>query len=161
VALRSVWSTRIVGYPGAERARRGRQPFRSKRNAQRSLENAVNHFAIGAALGVSHEKMPEQNMERLRRMWSGRPEDPAHRSGVLRAMRAQSMEFSELNVEYGYSYQSAAVVPDGSAAPAAADDIRVYQPSTRPGAPCRTPGSTTRTATAARSRTSSRRGVSC
>ena len=50
-------------------------------------------------------------------------------------MRAQSMEFSELNVEYGYSYQSAAVVPDGSAAPAPADDIRVYQPSTRPGAP--------------------------
>jgi len=28
------------------------------------------------------------------------------------------MEFSELNVEYGYRYESAAVVPDGSAAPA-------------------------------------------
>jgi hypothetical protein len=40
-----------------------------------------------------------------------------------------------LNVEYGYSYQSAAVVPDGSAPPAPADEIRVYQPSTRPGAP--------------------------
>jgi len=106
-----------------------------ERNAQRSLENAVNHFAIGAALGISHESTPEQNMEQLRRMWSGRPEDAAHRSGVLRAMRAQSMEFSELNVEYGYRYQSAAVVPDGSAAPMPADDIRVYQPSTRPGAP--------------------------
>ena len=106
-----------------------------ERNAQRSLENAVNHFAIGAALGLSHENTPGQNMEQLRRMWSGRPGDAAHRSAVLRAMRAQSMEFSELNVEYGYSYQSAAVVPDGSAAPAPADDIRVYQPSTRPGAP--------------------------
>jgi 2,4-dichlorophenol 6-monooxygenase len=50
-------------------------------------------------------------------------------------MRAQSMEFSELNVEYGYSYQSAAVVPDGSAPPAPIDGIRVYQPSTRPGSP--------------------------
>ena len=50
-------------------------------------------------------------------------------------MRAQSMEFNELNVEFGYCYQSAAVVPDGSAAPAPADEIRVYQPSTRPGAP--------------------------
>ena len=68
-------------------------------------------------------------------MWSGRPEDTGYRSGVLRVMRAQSMEFSELNVEYGYCYQSAAVVPDGCAAPAPADDIRVYQPSTRPGAP--------------------------
>src|SRR5271169_419664 len=28
VALRCVWSTRIAGYPGAERARQGRQPFR-------------------------------------------------------------------------------------------------------------------------------------
>ena len=104
-------------------------------NAQRSLENAVNHFAIGAALGISHESTPGQNMEQLRRMWSGRPEDAGHRSAVLRAMRAQSMEFSELNVEYGYSYQSAAVVPDGSAPPAPADEIRVYQPSTRPGSP--------------------------
>ena len=104
-------------------------------NAQRSLENAVNHFAIGAALGISHESTPEQNMERLRRMWEGRPKDAGHRSSVLRMMRAQSMEFSELNVEYGYSYQSAAVVPDGSAAPAPIDGIRVYQPSTRPGSP--------------------------
>ena len=94
-------------------------------------------------------------------VWSGRPEDAGHRSAVLRAMRAQSMEFSELNVEYGYCYQSAAVVPDGSAPPAPADGIRVYQPSTRPVPRCRTPGSTTRTATAARSRTSSRRGGSC
>ena len=106
-----------------------------ERNAQRSLENALNHFAIGAALGVSPDNTPEQNMRQLSRMWSGRPEDAEHRSGVLRAMRAQSMEFSELNVEYGYGYQSAAVVPDGSAAPAQLDDIRVYQPSTRPGAP--------------------------
>ena len=106
-----------------------------ERNAQRSLENAVNHFEIGAALGLSHENTPGQNMAQLRRMWSGQPEDAAHRSAVLRAMRAQSMEFSELNVEFGYCYQSAAVVPDGSAAPAPADEIRVYQPSTRPGAP--------------------------
>ncbi len=106
-----------------------------ERNCQRSLENAVNHFATGAALGISPENSAEQNMEQLRRMWSGRPGDAAHRSGVLRAMRAQSMEFSELNVEYGYSYQSAAVVPDGSAVPAPADDVRVYQPSTRPGSP--------------------------
>ena len=104
-------------------------------NAQRSLENAVNPFAIGAALGISHESTPEQNMERLRRMWSGRPEDAGHRSSVLRMMRAQSMEFSELNVEHGYSYLCAAVVPDGSAAPAPIDGIRVYQPSTRPGSP--------------------------
>ena len=106
-----------------------------ERNAQRSLENAMNHFEIAAALGVMPENSPEQNMAQLRRMWSGRPEDAAHRSAVLRAMRAQSMEFSELNVEYGFRYSSAAVVPDGSAEPVPLDDIRVYQPGTRPGSP--------------------------
>jgi 2,4-dichlorophenol 6-monooxygenase len=47
----------------------------------------------------------------------------------------QSMEFNELNVEYGYAYDSAAVVPDGTPAPQPAEEIRVYQPSTRPGSP--------------------------
>ena len=47
----------------------------------------------------------------------------------------QSMEFSELNVEFGYTYDSAAVVPDDSPAPVSLDDIRVYEPSTRPGSP--------------------------
>jgi len=106
-----------------------------ERNAQRSLENAVNHFEIAAALGLSHENTAEQNMAQLRRMWSGRPQDAAHRSAVLRAMRAQSMEFGELNVEYGYRYASAAVVPDGSAAAVPVDQIRVYEPCTHPGAP--------------------------
>ena len=54
---------------------------------------------------------------------------------AARMIRAQSMEFSELNVEYGYSYESAAIVPDCTPAPLPLDDIRVYEPSTRPGAP--------------------------
>jgi 2,4-dichlorophenol 6-monooxygenase len=106
-----------------------------ERNCQRSLENAVNHFAIGATLGVAPENTPERNLELLRRTWSDRPEDAEHCATVRRAMRAQSMEFSELNVEYGYSYESAAVVPDGTPAPMPLDDVRVYEPSTRPGAP--------------------------
>ena len=73
-----------------------------QRNAQRSLENAAGHFEIGAALGLSHQNTPGQNMAQLRRMWSGRPGDAGYRSAVLRTMRAQSMEFGELNVEVGY-----------------------------------------------------------
>jgi FAD binding domain len=61
-----------------------------ERNAQRSLENAAGHFAIGAALGLSPDNTPEQNMAQLRRMWSGRPEDAAHRSAVLRGLRGDS-----------------------------------------------------------------------
>ena len=74
-------------------------------------------------------------MALLRRVWSDRPDDAEQRSNVLRLMRAQSMEFSELNVEYGYAYTSQAVVSDGSPEPTPLDDIRVYEPGTRPGAP--------------------------
>jgi 2,4-dichlorophenol 6-monooxygenase len=106
-----------------------------QQNAQRSLESAVNHFAIGDALGVSHENTEEQNWAQLQRMWSGRAEDAEYRSVALQMMRAQSMEFNELNVEFGYSYDSDAVVADGSGAPSPLDAIRLYEPSTRPGSP--------------------------
>ncbi len=107
-----------------------------ERNAQRSLENAVNHFGvIYPTIGVSHEQTEEENLASFRRLWSGLPQDAEHRSAVLRAIRSQSMEFGEHNVEYGYTYESAAIVPDGSPAPENPDEIRIYQPSTRPGAP--------------------------
>jgi 2,4-dichlorophenol 6-monooxygenase len=106
-----------------------------ERNCQRSLENALNHFATGAAVGISPENSAEENMEQLRRIWTPRPEDAERRASVLCGMRAQSMEFSELNVEYGYRYDSAAVVSDGTEPPTPVDDIRVYEPSTRPGVP--------------------------
>ena len=105
------------------------------RNAQRSLENAANHFAIGAAAGMSPENTREQNWASLKRLWSGHPDDADHRAELMRLMRAQSMEFCEHNVEYGYTYGSAAVVEDGSTPPEPIEEIRVYEPSTRPGSP--------------------------
>jgi 2,4-dichlorophenol 6-monooxygenase len=127
--LRGHASPALLETYGAER-----RPV-DQRNCQRSLENGLNHFEIATALGVSPELTAEDNMARLRRVLGDRPEDAEHRSRVLRKMRAQSMEFSELNVEYGYAYDSAAVVPDGSPAPEPVDDVRIYAPSTRPGAP--------------------------
>ncbi len=106
-----------------------------ERNCQRSLENAFNHFETVAASGISPENTAEENLGLLRRVWSDRPEHTENRARVLRGMRAQSMEFNELNLELGYTYQSAAVVPDGTPAAEHIDDIRVYQPSTRPGSP--------------------------
>jgi len=104
-------------------------------NIRRSLENAVNQFAITAATGISHESGAQENLERLRRLWSGAAGDAELRAEVLRLMRAQSMEFCEHNVEYGYSYESAAVIEDGSPPPRPLDEIRIYEPSTRPGSP--------------------------
>jgi 2,4-dichlorophenol 6-monooxygenase len=106
-----------------------------ERNAQRSLENAVNQFAIVTTAGVSHENTADENWANVRRLWSGRPEDAGHRAAVMRAIRMQSMEFSELNVELGYAYESAAVEGDGSPPREPVDEVRVYEPSTRPGSP--------------------------
>ncbi|HEX2707329.1 MAG TPA: FAD-dependent monooxygenase, partial [Solirubrobacterales bacterium] len=104
------------------------------RNAQRSLENAVNHLTMLATIGVSQDKDADENWESLRRLWSGDPADEEHRGAALRVVRAQSMEFNEHNVEYGFAHESA-IVPDGTPAPDNPDDVRIYIPSTRPGAP--------------------------
>jgi 2,4-dichlorophenol 6-monooxygenase len=105
------------------------------RNVQRSVENAFNHMAIGETLGVMASARADENWARLRRAWSDLPEDREHRRAVRNALASQSMEFREHVVEYGYTYTSSAVVPDGSEAPATPDDVRLYQPSTRPGHP--------------------------
>jgi 2,4-dichlorophenol 6-monooxygenase len=106
-----------------------------EQNVQRSLENAINHLTIANAVGVSHENSEQQNLAALAVVAGRDGGDPARRSAALREMRAQSMEFLEHNVELGYRYESAAVIPDGTPEPASPDAVRVYAPSTRPGAP--------------------------
>jgi 2,4-dichlorophenol 6-monooxygenase len=105
------------------------------RNVQRSVENAFNHMVIGEKLGLMVSATPEANWAALRRLWNDEPEDAAHRREVRNALASQSMEFREHVVEYGYVYDSTAVVADGSEPFATPDDIRLYQPSTRPGHP--------------------------
>jgi 2,4-dichlorophenol 6-monooxygenase len=104
-----------------------------RRNVERSLENAANHFAISRALGIDPEAGGGANWAALARLWSGRAEDAAYRAEALRVIASQSMEFDEHNVEYGYVYDSDAIAGDGTPAPANVDDVRVYAPSTRPG----------------------------
>ena len=105
------------------------------RNVQRSMENALNQLLIFNATGMSPDQDEATNRAALERLWSGKEEDAEFRSAFLAAVRAQSQEFDEHNVEYGYAYESAAVVPDGSPEPVNPDDMRIYLPSTRPGSP--------------------------
>ncbi|MFI6742853.1 FAD-dependent monooxygenase [Nonomuraea sp. NPDC050451] len=105
------------------------------RNVQRSLENALNHIVTAEAAGIAPGADPETNWRRMRRLWSGLPEDAEHARAVRRAIAAQSMEFNEHNIEYGYTYTSAAVLPDGTPEPGNPDPVRLYQPCARPGHP--------------------------
>ncbi|MGW6929387.1 FAD-dependent monooxygenase [Lentzea sp. NPDC054927] len=97
------------------------------RNVQRAIDNAINHLVTTQSLGMNPDQSAEENWQALRRVWS--------EGTGQRAIAAQSMEFDELNVEYGYTYESAAVIADGTEAPHNPDPIRLYQPGTRPGHP--------------------------
>ena len=105
------------------------------RNIQRSMENSMAHMEAGQTFGLMPGAPAEANWAQFKRIWSGKPEDADHRRAALRAIRRISMEANELNVEYGYRYRSAAVVPDGSPEPQAIDDVHLYEPSTYPGSP--------------------------
>ncbi|TRW45685.1 FAD-dependent monooxygenase [Georgenia yuyongxinii] len=110
-----------------------RQPV-AARNVRRSTENAMNHMNIGAALGVAPTQSEAENLASLRRVWSEDPADDEYRARVRAAIQAQTMEFREHNVEYGYRYD-AAVLPDGTPEPEPLDEVHLYEPDTRPGAP--------------------------
>ena len=104
-------------------------------NVQRSVENALNQLGFGHQMGLSAEAGTQANWKQLQRLWSDRAEDRDFRRATLRTIATQSMEFNEHNVEYGYAYTSNALIPDDAAPAAPVDPIRVYTPSTKPGAP--------------------------
>jgi 2,4-dichlorophenol 6-monooxygenase len=107
-----------------------------QRNVDRSVEAALNHLAIGVEMGlVDPDLTPEEGWARVGRLWSEDPADAEHRRTVMRMIASQSMEFCKPNVEYGYTYDSNAVIDDGSPEPVSLDPIRIYEPSTRPGSP--------------------------
>ncbi|MBV8977168.1 MAG: FAD-dependent monooxygenase [Alphaproteobacteria bacterium] len=126
----------IKGYAGADLLD-SYEPERravAAQNVQRSVENALNQFGFREVLGLDPEAGAEANWKQLDRLFGEQPEDVAHRRKILRAIASQSMEFNEHNVEYGFSFSSNAIVSEQTAMPAP-DAVRVYTPSTRPGAP--------------------------
>ena len=105
------------------------------RNVARSLENSRGYSVIARAMGIGDPSMsPEECWAQLSRLWSADSADAAFRRRVLEIMAAQSQEFREHDVEYGYRYESSAVVTDGTA-PTDDDEFRIHVPSTTPGSP--------------------------
>jgi 2,4-dichlorophenol 6-monooxygenase len=128
----------VLGGHGSDRLLDSYEPERravERRNVERAVESALNHIAMGQAVGIDPAADGAANWAQLARLWSGRPEDAAHRRQALRAIASQSMEFDEHNVEYGYTYSSSAIVGDGTPPRPNPDDVRIYQPGTRPGHP--------------------------
>ena len=104
-------------------------------NAQRSMANAMNHFTIDQAIGLSAEASAEENWALLRPIWTETPGSAEKRHALNVAIGSQTMEFRHHHVEFGYTYPDGAVVGDGTPEPEPRDAIRLYEPSTRPGHP--------------------------
>ncbi|RKN09762.1 FAD-dependent monooxygenase [Streptomyces radicis] len=102
---------------------------------RRALASARNQLAISAHFGGGPGMDPAENWRLARRLWGTSPEDRDARRAFLRTVAAQSMEFNELGVEFGYTYETGAVVPDGTPPAHNPDPVRIHQPSARPGHP--------------------------
>jgi 2,4-dichlorophenol 6-monooxygenase len=104
-------------------------------NIDKSIASALNHLSVDRALNLSPDRSAEDNWAELKPLWEDGPDSAAKRHAVGRAIESQSIEFHHHNVEFGYRYESAAIVPDGTPAPEPVDEVRLYEPSTRPGHP--------------------------
>jgi len=104
-------------------------------NAARAMANALNHFTIDQAIGLSPKASAEENWAALRPIWTDMPGSAEKRHALNAAVGSQTMEFRHHHVEFGYTYPDGAIVGDGTPEPEPLDPIRLYEPSTRPGHP--------------------------
>ena len=108
-------------------------------NCQRSLENAVNHFAIGGELGLVPENSPDRNLELLRRVWSraaggrraARHRPPHDARPVARVLGAERRVRLRLRLRGGRAGRHAGTGPDRRH-----PDLSAVNPSRFTAAPC-------------------------
>lgn len=112
-----------------------RQPV-DQDNVDAAVASAMNHFTIDKALNLSPEASAADNWAELEPIWDDSlPNAAEKRHALNKAIGTQTMEFRHHNVEFGYRYDSAAIVSDGSPDYSPIDPVRLYEPSTKPGHP--------------------------
>ena len=86
------------------------------------------------ALGMTEATTEAQMVQQIEERKANTPRGAAKRAALVKAMELKNYEFNAHGVELGQFYQSAAIVPDGSARPEPDRDPELYyQPSTVPG----------------------------
>jgi len=98
-----------------------------------SLENAGRHAPIGAALGLGPAVTEEEGWAQIGLFVSDSPEGEIRRTQVAMAVAANADDYSQLNVEAGFSYEAGALVPDCTSLPDGNASPIDFQPATRPG----------------------------
>lgn len=97
-------------------------------NAEQSLQNAFRLLEVPQAIGIS------EDAELSQRLFSDMLVDAAKRQTVVSAIEQQAEHFDMLGLQLGYVYDAGALVADGTPPRPAANPVRDFVPTTRPGA---------------------------
>ncbi|SEF18722.1 FAD-dependent monooxygenase [Jiangella alba] len=98
-----------------------------------AMENSNRHLPIAAAMGLS-ATMPEDEGWQQVAIWASDTEEGRRRRAEASAAVAENaLDYSQLNIEVGYSYAAGALVPDGTPPPAGHQSSVTYVPTARPG----------------------------
>ncbi|MEU9211012.1 FAD-dependent oxidoreductase [Streptomyces sp. NPDC048415] len=103
------------------------------RNVEHSLRNAGRHAPIGAAMGLRKGMTPEEGWAEVAIWASDTPEGERRRAATERAVAHNAEDYSQLNIEAGFCYETGALVPDDTPPPAGHDSPTKFTPCARPG----------------------------
>jgi 2,4-dichlorophenol 6-monooxygenase len=104
-------------------------------NIQTAVNGVIGQEEMAPTLGVSTEQSVEENWSALRLFWEDLPGSTERRHEFNQWLGGRTVEYHQHNVDFGYTYESPAIVSDGTPVPVSADAVRLYQPSSRPGHP--------------------------
>ncbi|HZO37080.1 MAG TPA: FAD-dependent monooxygenase [Solirubrobacteraceae bacterium] len=110
-----------------------RQPIATF-NVEHSLLNAGKHAGVAAAIGLRADQSEEHGWREVDVWASDTPEGRQRRAASDAAIASNAEDFSQLNVEAGFSYERGAVIPDGTPAPPRPSESPIeFTPTARPG----------------------------
>ncbi|KOV52548.1 hypothetical protein ADL00_37050 [Streptomyces sp. AS58] len=107
----------------------------NQHNLDTAMQAAPAQFGAAEVMGLSPDKSAEENWAALRLFWEDGPGAVERRHAFTQWLGNLTLVFHQHNTDFGYTYDSPAIVGDSTPAPAPLDAIRLYQPSTRPGHP--------------------------
>jgi 2,4-dichlorophenol 6-monooxygenase len=88
---------------------------------------------LAIAIGFSPKNSPAENWANIRKIWSKDPEGDEARRRLARCLPGIFPNYNSLNVGFGFTYESGAVIPDGTPKQDNSSPLAIFHPSTRPG----------------------------
>ena len=127
LVLRGSASERLLDSYEAERRPIG------MRNVDWAMFTALNHGVLDAGMGFSPVQTPELRRANFAAFFADTPMGATRRARAAEVFATQRTEFQAHDLEIGYAYETGALCPDGSAAPARDPLGTRYVATTRPG----------------------------